>query len=132
MTRLIESLKAEHLVIAQTLNKVKAAGINTKEGQVILLSAKKGLLAHLKKEDRELYPLLNKAAESDQNLKRTLALFANDMNDISFRALAFFDKYSANASGIEFARDFGGLFATLSQRIRKEENIIYKKFDEIN
>ncbi|WDD98065.1 hemerythrin domain-containing protein [Thalassomonas actiniarum] len=132
MSPLIKALVAEHLEITQALNRVKQLGIQSQEGRDTLLAAKKGLLAHLEKEDRLLYPALNRAAQSNESLKRTLAVFAADMNQVSSSALAFFDKYASDSSGIAFAKDFGGLFATLSQRIRKEENILYKKYDEVS
>ena len=131
MSKLVEELRKEHAVIAETLNKVKSLGFTLKEGQNTLLAAKSGFLAHLKKEDEQLYPVLKNAAESDANLKRSLDAFAKDMNEISKAALEFFDKYSTGGSGMEFAKDFGKVFATLSQRIRKEENILYQKYDEL-
>ncbi len=131
MSKLVDELKREHSVIVETLNKVKSLSITSEEGQNTLLAAKSGLLAHLKKEDEQLYPVLNNAAESDAVLKRTLDTFAKDMDEISKVALEFFEKYSTGGSGIEFAKDFGRLYAALSQRISKEENIIYAKYDEL-
>ena len=78
-----------------------------------------------------MYPVLDNAAESDANLRRTLDTFAEDMNEISKAAYEFFDKYSTGGSGIEFAKDFGRLSATLSQRIRREERILYQTYDEL-
>ncbi len=132
MSKLVDELKKDHSVITETLTNVKELGVTSEEGQKILLAAKSGLLAHLKKEDEHLYPVLNKAAESDVDLKRTLDMFAKDMDEISKGALEFFDKYSTGGSGIEFAKDFGKLFGTLSTRIRKEETTLYKKYDELN
>ena len=131
MSKLIEELKKEHIVITEVFNKIKELGITSKEGQNTLLAAKTGLLAHLKKEDAQLYPTLNKAAASDSNLKRTLDLFAKDMDVISKTALDFFKKYAKGGSGLEFAKDFGRLYATFTQRVRKEENTIYAKYDEL-
>jgi hypothetical protein len=105
--------------------------VTSEEGKKKLILAKKSLLAHLKKEDEQLYPKLHKEADKSPDLKRTLELFAKDMDKISKDALRFFDKYSEGGSGIEFAKDFGSLVATLSQRIQKEERIIYQKFKEI-
>lgn len=132
MSKLVEELKKDHAVIVDVLNKIKETGVSSKEGQNLLTSAKSGLLAHLKKEDVQLYPVLNKAAESDDSLKRSLDVFATDMQNISKAALEFFDKYSGGGSGYEFAKDFGRLLAALSKRITTEENVIYKKFDELN
>jgi hypothetical protein len=58
-------------------------------------------------------------------------MFAKDMVVISMAAVEFFDKYSRGGDGLAFAKDFGRLYATLSQRISREENVLYKKFDEI-
>ncbi len=131
MSKLVNELKKEHSVIAETLTNVKKLGVTSEEGQKTLLAAKSGLLAHLKKEDEQLYRVLNNAAESDVNLKQTLIMFAKDMDEISKGALEFFDKYSTGGSGLEFAMDFGKLYATLSARIRKEETILFQKYDEL-
>ena len=132
MTKLVEVLKKEHTVIAEALVNARGQGFTSIEGQKFFLAAKKGLLAHLKKEDVLLYPVLNKAAENDVNLKRTLETFAKDMEEISKVALEFFEKYSDGGSGLEFGRDFGKFYGLLSQRISKEENIILAKYDELN
>ena len=131
MSRLIDELEADHKVIADTLGKVKTLGIASEEGQKTLLAAKAGLLAHLAKEDRELYPILSKAAATDPSLQRTLDMYAKDMDEISGAALGFFDKYAGGGSGLEFAKDFGRLVGSMTQRIRKEESTLYKKYNEL-
>ena len=131
MSKLIDEFKKEHLLISDTLNKVKNYGIVTKEAQDKLLEVKNELLSHLKKEDEQLYPFLRNKAESDANLKNTLDIFANNMNEISKAAMIFFEKYAKGGSGIEFARDVGKLYATLKERISKEESIIYAKYEEL-
>ena len=66
MSKLVDELKKEHSVIVETLNKVKNLGFVSEEGQNILLAVKKNLLAHLKKEDEQLYPFLKNAAENEE------------------------------------------------------------------
>lgn len=132
MSVLVERLKKEHALIVDVLNKVKEIGISSKEGQDKLLSVRTVLLAHLKVEDEQLYPALNKEAEKNDMLKRTLDLFAREMETISKEALHFLDKYLSGGSGLEFARDFGRLYMNLSQRIRKEEDILYPEYDKLN
>jgi len=131
VSELIEELRKEHAVIAEALAKVNKLGITSEKGQMVLLAAKNGLLAHLEKEDEQLYPVLHSAAEHDADLKRILDLFAKDMDKISKAALEFFEKYATGGSGIEFAKDFGGLLAALSIRIGREESILYRKYDEL-
>ena len=112
-------------------NQIIVLGVTSDDGQKLLLSAKAGLLAHLEKEDKQLYPTLFKEAESDPMLKQTLDTYAEDMKGISQAALDFFGKYSSGGDGLEFAKDFGKLLAVLSSRIRKEESVIYVKYDEL-
>ncbi len=132
MSKLIEELKREHRAIVGTINEVNRLGIGTKEGQNMLMSAKNSFIAHLKKEDEHIYPLLNRAAENDPELKTTLDFYATNMDEISRAVFDFFEKYSYGDSGLEFSTDYGTLYTTLSMRITKEEAVIYKKFDELN
>lgn len=132
MSQLIEELKIDHTAIVNVLDEISKLGISSKEGQRKLLDAKQGLLAHLKKEDDQLYPVLKSAAEKNPALKQTLEIFAKDMAGISTAAIDFFGKYSSGGSGLEFAKDIGNLFTTLKSRIRKEEDILYKEYDRLN
>jgi len=131
VSKLIDELKEEHTRITTTLNKVEKIGAFSKKGQEVLLSAKSTLLSHLKKEDEQLYPVLRESAKKDTALKKTLDMFAKDMEKISKSVLEFFDKYSEGGSGMEFAKDYGRFFAALSSRIRREEDILYAKYNEI-
>ncbi len=131
MSLLTDELKKEHATILQVLSKVGDLGISSQEGQRLLISARKELLYHLNKEDTRLYPGLNKAAETDADLKRTLETFAKDLAEVSQNAMDFFAKYDQGDSGLEFARDFGRLVGTLRARISREEMILYKEFDEL-
>ncbi len=130
MSALIDQLKHDHQAIVETLNKVKELGIGNANALKLLRAAKASLLEHLRKEDTQLYPPLRNRANSDQDLKWTLDTFAKDMEGISKAALAFFDKYANGGSGMDFLKDFGSLVAVLGARIRREESVIYKKYDE--
>lgn len=130
--QLIAELKREHNAIIAALNEVKRAGIGKKAGQDLLISTKQTILAHLKKEDERVYSLLNSAAVQDADLNETLEFYAASMKDITGTVLEFYEKYSQGGSGFEFEKDFGRLCAKLSLRITKEENVIYKKLDELN
>ncbi|TAN60490.1 hemerythrin domain-containing protein [bacterium] len=132
MSVLIEDLKKEHAEVAGLLKEVKRLGIGSREGKAKLLLAKDGLLSHLKKEDEQLYPVLKKESEKNEELKRTLEIFAHEMEGISGAVLNFFEKYSGSApSGLEFAKDLGGIFVGLETRIRREENILYREYEKI-
>ena len=132
MSILIEELKREHLELFATLNKVKELGVLTSEGQEKLLSAKESLLAHLKKEDEQLYPTLKKEAEQNKDIKSTLDLFAMDMEIVSKTALEFFDKYADGVIDAKFEGEFEDLFVALGKRIKNEEEILYENYENIN
>ena len=131
MTNLTAELKKEHAYLVETLHKAKDLLITTEEGKDTLRSAKEAFLKHLEKEDKKLYPILNKAAENDDELKKTMDSFIREMNIVSKTTIDFFDKYSEGGDDEKFAADFARLFIKLSRRIKNEEEIIYKKYDEI-
>lgn len=131
MLDLISELKYEHSQITATLRNVINVGINSEEGRNLLFTAKSHLLEHLKKEDVSLYPVLWEAAKNSNDLKDMLDLYANDMVAVSKMALEFFDKYESGGDALEFNKDYTKLFKILTNRIIKEETVIYKKYEEL-
>ncbi len=132
MSALIDELKKEHSEIVAILNEVEGLDILSKEGQAKVLPAKERFLTHLKKEDRQLYPVLIKEAKDNKLLEGTLVLLAIDMMDVSRVVLEFFDKYSSGVLGKELQGEFESLFVALRKRIKNEEDILYKEYDKIN
>lgn len=131
MNDLIEELKREHQLIASHLADANKLGVDTREGTLSLMKAKSALLAHLKKEDERLYPVLRRAAQKDRRLQWMLELYAQDMEEVSSAAVVFFQKYENGGKGIEFIRDFGTLLARLKIRIRNEEGELYREYEAI-
>ena len=131
MSDLVSRLKKEHNILVEALDSMMKLGVTTKEGQEKLYSAKEALLAHLSLEDKELYPVLKKAAESDDSVKSTLDIFAKDMEEISKTALSFFGKYSQGGDSLEFAKELGRLLAALRNRIGREEDVLYAQYDKL-
>lgn len=134
MARLIDELKKEHAAMVGMLERAKDPRISHKETHKILIEAQTSLLAHLRKEDSQLYPVLDRAAASDEKLKRTLDLYAKDMEDISRNAVEFFKKYSPSDApiDIEFAKAFGRLYSTIIRRQRSEESTLYREYEKLN
>ncbi len=131
MSALIRDLKNEHTIIISALNEVTKLGINTKDGQTKLLDVKDSLISHLQKEDELFYPHLQKAAQTNGSLQNTLEEYEREMEKISKIAIDFFEKYSDGGSGVEFAREFGKLYGTLGKRIKKEESVLYKFYEDL-
>ncbi|MDB5096698.1 MAG: Hemerythrin cation binding protein [Cyanobacteria bacterium RYN_339] len=132
MSHLIERLTEDHVGIVSALEHVKESGIASVDGKQKLFSVKAHLIAHLRREDDELYPMLKRAGEMDVNLKRTIDIFAKDMEIVSSLAMGFFDKYSQGSTGLDLARDFGKLYTILKTRIRKEEDILYLAYTQVS
>ncbi len=133
MSALIDKLKKEHSEIVATLNEVKELGILSKEGLAKFLSARAHLLAHLQKEDNQLYPVLRKEAEKDKQLKLILDSLAMGMEDVSRVMLEFFDKcFRGEIPDKERQKEFENISVVLSKRIRSEEDILYKLYEDMN
>jgi len=152
MSKLIEELKTEHAEIVDMLLRVKLLNISSEDGQQRLMLAKNSLLEHLRKEDAELYPPLNRAAKKDQQLKQYLDYSAKDMEDISEMAFQFYAKYSkerltmaevskkkdtffakktVNRLQEEFLKDFENLYHVLLERLGKEEKVLFAAFEKV-
>ncbi len=131
MSALIEEFKRDHAKIIAMLNEVKELGILSKEGQARLMFAKESLLAHIKKEEEQFYPVLRKEAEINKQLESILDLLAVGMMDTSRVALEFFDTYSRGVSGKEFPKEFENLFEAIGKRIRNEEDILFPVYEKI-
>lgn len=128
---MIEELKKEHSVIINTLNNAKKLGIHTKEGHEELLSAKKEILIHMKKEDKKLYFVLRKAAKSNQKLKDILNEFDKDMDEISSYTCNFFDNYSALTEN-ELAMEIDKFIEILNTRILREKTFLFAEYEKLH
>ncbi len=128
---LIEEFKKEHLVIINTLNRVKKLGIGSKKGHDAILSAQKNILTHIKEEDEKLYPVLRKSVENNRKLKETLDVFVGNMGAISDSIFHFFGNYSMKA-GNQLTMEIEWLIETLSWRILREEIFIFTMYENLH
>lgn len=131
MPRLISKLKQDHQTIVEALQQAKDCGFSSNDSFERLMTVKTALFEHLAEEDQHLYPTLFEAAETDSALKATLGIFARDMQEVSREVTSFFDKHHQGGEGIEYAADFGRIYALLGQRIRKEEELLYPEYDKL-
>ena len=61
-----------------------------------------------------------------------LDYFVKDMEVVSKKAMDLLNKYSEGGDEAEFAGDFKLLYMTLKDRIRIEEETLFKKFNQIS
>jgi len=130
MPGLIDDLKNDHQLILHILDEVKKFGISGSIGREKLLSAKALLLSHIRKEDELFYPALHQAAEQSSGLRNTLQYFSEDMERVSRTAMDLFDKYAGGDSSEDFSGEITLLYMTLKDRIRTEEDVLFRKFEQ--
>jgi hemerythrin-like domain-containing protein len=128
--RLLEELMNEHDAILEMLQQVIDLGIVSAEADAALRAVKAQLLAHLKKENDELYPVLRRAARTDKELDRLLQASGRELEAVYGMAFRFFEKYAAGGAGKEFARDLGTLYAALKARILEEERTLLQEYEK--
>jgi hypothetical protein len=132
MSQLLEELKNDHRIILDILDQIKTVGISSKVGQEKLLSAKAVLIVHMKKEDQGFYPAFQKAAETNDALNRMVTYFVEDMEIVSEKAMRVFDKLALEAHDEDIAGELKSLYMTLKDRIRTEEDILFKKYEQLS
>lgn len=134
MNKFVEELKQEHVEITEMLLKLKKLNTRSKEGYNLLSASKDKLLAHLKKEDEMLYPPLRKEAETNESVRRTLNIFAAEMESITDFIVKFYDEYMSLYDFYEnkdFLRDISKFISTLKNRILKEEVALYILYEQL-
>ncbi len=140
MSLLIEEFKYSHFEISNIFMQVVKLGIMSEESRKKLFHIKATLLAHLKKEDEELYPILWKEAENNQDLKLKLESFAREMDSVTSTITAFFKKYFdgefeddfKNDLKNNFKNDFKKMFIILTKRINREESELFPEYIKLN
>lgn len=132
MSALIDQLIKEHSEIFAELNEANDLSIITKEGQNKLFSTKADLLVHLNNEDEYLYPVLRKEAENNKQLESILNSFSSEMENISESAMKFFEKYTDRVLDSRYVESFETIFATLSERMKKEESVLFAEYEKLN
>lgn len=127
---LVYQLKEEHKEILNRLDRVNVVGLLTNEGKILLLDLKELLVRHLKREDKDLYPLLYKASVVDEELFKITQQFAGEMTEITAFAVNFFEKSVYNKNRFKLAKEYSMLYSALHVRINREEVILYDLYEQ--
>ncbi len=122
----------EHVEIKKALDRIDSIGHFSEEVRVELLIIKDHFLVHLKKEDLDIYPKLQKASMDDEELKNILQFFEDEAELISKFVHIFLDKYSVrNVSSVGFQREFDMIYSVLIKRIEHEEEILFPEYEKL-
>jgi hypothetical protein len=127
---LLEELRREHISIVETINNIEKLGIYTSEGVSELLYAKRDFLAHLKREDEELYPNLREMSKYNREFKKKLDHLTKNIEEVTQFVLQFFDEYSAGGADIRFKSDCERLYSILRARILNEE-LLFEEYEKL-
>ena len=132
MSKFITELKLEHCQLLKMLESFKKGqGIVGREWKESLFAARELFLAHLKKEDEQLYPLMLDASVTNPDLERTLHVFTEDMKRVSAMTIRFLDKYNTVSGGTNFIQDFAEVEINLRNRIEQEESTLYPEYEKL-
>lgn len=125
---LIKELNADHSALVEMLKRIGAKGIIDDDTVKQLQEFRAALIAHLQKEDREFYPVMNKDAETNPALAETLKVMGMEMEQLADKALKMIDGWLAGLGSTSFAADFQIFCSLLAARIKKEENSLYSRY----
>lgn len=128
---LVDSLKEDHQTLLALYGEIQAA-FDEKDYPGVseqLETFKGNLQSHLLTENVRLYIYLDRCLANDASSSELIRGFRHDMDDIAKVAMKFLNKYSA--IGVDenlaehFAQDFATIGKVLSERIKKEETVLY-------
>lgn len=126
---LIEELKEDHRKLSELLVSLKGPGLGAEEKLKRLLEARSMLIAHLQKEEQQLYPALIEGAGPGSY--SMAGEFAKGMQSLSVEVNQYFDQCIKILESNNPTLDgFGTVLAKLTTRIRREETILYPEYDK--
>ncbi len=131
MPDLITTLEHEHKSIMTLLEKARGLGPNSPEGRKILGEATRLLMQHMKRDDEEVFPVLERAADSNGAVKEALRWFVVHRTISAEAVSAVCERLQSPASEFEYAKDFGSLMAIVTNRLQREESILYPVFRQV-
>ena len=120
MSAFIDSLREEHAEIKESLMKISAMDLWSKEARLQLLKIQEVFINHLQKEDDEMYPRLKAASSSDEQLMSILKYMEDEIKLISQFVFIFFDKFSQKATPVGFDREFSPRTIPIRSRWARE------------
>ncbi|WP_415036427.1 hemerythrin domain-containing protein [Azonexus sp.] len=128
---LVPQLKADHQNLIGLYLEIKAAfeGGDYVEVSKKLTHFRSGLQAHLLTENVRLYIYLSHSLANDEINSELIHEFRREMDAIARVAMNFLKKYDAigvdNELAKAFAKDFATIGEVLTERIEKEERVLY-------
>jgi len=127
MSLLSQILKDEHAALLKHFESLDRMDSASSQFRETFLITKALLLEHLKKEDKYLYPELEKKIGGSEVAK----IYIKEMAQVTKEAKQVFEQFDKGDLGMQFSKNLGSFVGSLKQRIIKEESTLFKKFDEL-
>lgn len=132
MHDLISRLSSEHVELEHAFAGLMPRLFRTDEGRNRLERVRTLLHNHTGEEERELTPVIERAAAVDERIAGQVRLLASDLHIVTSLADDFFRKYeSGNVPLVEFATDHGALLTILKIRLRREETTLFPLYETL-
>jgi hypothetical protein len=132
MTNMIDELRTDHLDLSISFDGLGDIDVTSEAGKDSLRRVKAVFLAHMKRENDELYPALRDASFNNGKLQQTLDWFTKDFVRIFAVTILFLDKYAEGGTQREFEKAHNRLNKILNALLRQEENIIFTEYLKIH
>ncbi|HEX7110888.1 MAG TPA: hemerythrin domain-containing protein [Mizugakiibacter sp.] len=121
----LDILRRQHRATRVLLQALRTAKVDTPDGRSLLQLARHTILNHLREEDLEFYPQLDRDAASG-----ALAdAYFGEMRVISREVTAFFDSCAGSGGATAFSQGFEAIRQRLLQRMEREEARLYPACD---
>jgi hypothetical protein len=124
MEALIAAMTEDHTHVLQLFAAVRDLGIGSPASNLMLQKACSALIASFNREERELFPSLEKAGVPD-NLRSRVRHSRDGLAELRAQANTFFARWGQGGDGLDFARDFGRLVGAVQFRVRMDETYLY-------
>lgn len=131
MSRFITRLQEEHAELAAAVAGIRDSGHAHAASWLVLGRIRGRMLSHLMKEDRYLYPALLACASRHPVLREVVHRYQQDLDTVAGAAFAFFRKHDEHRELPDFATDLEHLCGRITERIRKEETLLYPTYAKL-
>lgn len=126
MSQLIQTLIRDHERARKCLARIAKAASDPGKLAAALAKEKAALLAYLEKEDKEIYLVLEKIAETDSRLKILIHSFSQETIDVTKFVTHFF----ANPK-LHTREQTHRMCTMIETRIKRGETIFYPEFERV-
>lgn len=128
MADLLAQQEEEHRVILARIEEARSLGPLSPHGRERLDTTMAMFMAHLDRDEAEIFRVLEAAAQTNDSVRQALRWFAVHRT-ISVEAIeAACERLRRTTSELEYAQDFGHLVAIIGSRIQREESILHPIF----